>query len=348
MPSPDIVTRREPPAGWQPLADEIGSFYHQPGWIRALGDCYGFPAFYLTADRAGAVEGALALLEVPALLGPTRLVSLPFSYAAGPVARDPSTAVALMEAARTLAAQRGIRRLEIKQRGASAPEAPGFSRTTRYSTYRVPTEGGEADVWKRLHASSTQRSIKKARKSGLEIVVGAGASDWARMAELEEETAHRHGLPAPPRHFFVECCEALRGQGLCALYLARTADGQIAAGIVVWQGPREWIYAFGASRPRHLELRPNHLLIWEALRRATAAGVTFDLGRAAPEQAGLVEFKTRWGGEPVPLAYDYWPEASGLNVARRDGGALGLAAKLWSRLPAAVARRGSFLYRYLG
>ena len=97
-----------------------------------------------------------------------------------------------------------------------------------------------------------------------------------------------------------------------------------------------------------LNLRPNHVLIWEAMRRATHAGVTFDLGRAAPEQEGLVEFKTRWGGEPVPLAYDYWPEASGLNTAKRDSGALGLAGRVWSRLPEAVARRGSFLYRYLG
>jgi lipid II:glycine glycyltransferase (peptidoglycan interpeptide bridge formation enzyme) len=253
-----------------------------------------------------------------------------------------------MNAARGLAEQRGIRQVEIKHTSPAAPLAPGFHRSTKYSTYRVPTEGGEDAVWKRLHASSTQRSIKKGKKSGIEIVEGSRESDWLAMAELEESTAHRHGLPAPPRHFFLECCESLRKQGLASLYLARIPSGEIAAGIIVWTGPREWIYAFGASRPEHLELRPNHVLIWEAMRRATHAGVTFDLGRAAPEQEGLVEFKTRWGGEAVPLAYDYWPEASGLNTAKRDSGALGLAGRVWSRLPEALARRGSFLYRYLG
>jgi hypothetical protein len=84
------------------------------------------------------------------------------------------------------------------------------------------------------------------------------------------------------------------------------------------------------------------------VRDAAAEGVAFDLGRAAPEQTGLVEFKRRWGGEPVPLAYDYWPTAAGINVAPRDAGTLAIAGKAWSHLPASIARRGSFLYRYLG
>jgi lipid II:glycine glycyltransferase (peptidoglycan interpeptide bridge formation enzyme) len=155
-------------------------------------------------------------------------------------------------------------------------------------------------------------------------------------------------VPAPPRRFFVETCRALQRDGLADLLLARRADGRCIAGIVVWVGMRERIYAFGASDARFLDLRPNHLLLWTALERAAAAGVTFDLGRAAPEQEGLVEFKRRWGGQPVPLAYDYWPRAAGLNVRARHRGTLALAARVWASLPAPVARLGAALYRYLG
>jgi hypothetical protein len=161
-------------------------------------------------------------------------------------------------------------------------------------------------------------------------------------------TARRHGVPAPPRRFFIDRCRQLQQRGLATLLLARLATGEVAAGIVLWKGRTNWIYAFGASVPALLAVRPNHVLLWRAMQDAIAAGVTFDLGRAAPEQTGLVEFKTRWGGVPTPLAYDYWPSASGLNVARRDRGVLGLGAAVWSRLPAAVTRWGSGLYRYLG
>jgi hypothetical protein len=62
----------------------------------------------------------------------------------------------------------------------------------------------------------------------------------------------------------------------------------------------------------------------------------------------LLEFKRRWGGQAIPLAYDYWPAPAGLNVAARDRGALSRMAAVWSRLPSGVARLGARLYRYLG
>jgi hypothetical protein len=347
MQSLTISRTPEPPDDWGAFATANGSFYHRPEWPECLRRSFDLPVEYFSARENGQLRGLLAVAQVPALLGRKRLVSLPFSYAAGPLALDQSTAWDLNETVRERARELGIRRVEIKSRGEHQP-APGFLRTAHYSTYEVPTGGGEAALWKRLHPSSTQRSIRKGEKSGLIVRQGEAASDWLLMAQLEERTAHSHGLPAPPRHFFVEGCRTLQAAGLSALYLAFTSDQTPAAAITLWKGPRSWIYAFGASDPAHLEFRPNHVLIWSAMKDAAAAGCDFDLGRAAPEQEGLVEFKRRWGGQALPLAYDYWPEPGGLNVARRDRGSIAAMAAVWSRLPASVARLGSGLYRYLG
>ncbi len=344
----DIVAQREPPAGWESLARELGMFYHDHRWVLGLARSFRFDSIFLAARESGALVAGLPLLRVPALLGPTRLVSLPFSYAAGPMARSDEAARALLEEAVRLAGERGMRRAEIKQANPSWGAADGYVRNVHYHAYRLDTSGSESDIFKRLHKSSTQRGIRKAEKSGVRVRVGSSHEDWREMAVLQERTSHGHGVPAPPRGFFLVLCKALQEAGLSQLYLAEVPERGVAAAIVVWKGPREWIYAFGASRDELLEYRPNHALLWTAIRDAAAAGVVFDFGRAAPEQEGLVEFKRRWGGEPVPLAYDYWPGAGGLNVARRDQGALGAAAKLWSALPAPVARMGSALYRYLG
>ncbi|MEP6574553.1 MAG: GNAT family N-acetyltransferase [Gemmatimonadota bacterium] len=337
-----------PPDSWIALAARRGSFYHDPRWVTTLGKCFRYPLTCLTATRAETVVGALALAAVPGILGGRRLVSLPFSYAAGPVFEDEEVRLALLEAARNLAASRKARRLEIKQESAPGPAAPGFVRAEHYHAYRVPMDGGEKALWGRLHAGSTRRSIRKGERDGVLVRHGVDAADWTSLAQLEEATAHRHGVPAPPRRFFVDACRRLQEAGLADLYLA-TVDGHgIAAGIVLWKGARDWIYAFGASRPELLEYRPNHVLLWAAMKDALAAGVGFDLGRAAPEQSGLVEFKLRWGGQPIALGYDYWPSAGGLNVADRSRGPLAMAAKVWSRVPASMARAGSSLYRYLG
>ena len=344
-----VDARPDAPAGWDDLARAQGAFYHESAWTAALHEAFGFAPTYLTArDAAGAIGGILPLVTVRSPVGRRRLVSLPFSYAAGPVARDREADAALCAAALELARARGVRRVEIKRVGDAVAPAGGFTRAARYATYVVPTDGGERGVWKRLHASSTQRGIRRAEREGVRVDRATGVADWALMADLQADTSHRHGLPAPPHAFFTRTCRALQSQGLADLYVARTPAGEPAAAIVLWKGARSWIYAFGASRAEQLELRPVHAVLWRALRDALDAGVGFDLGRAAPEQEGLVQFKVRWGGVPVPLAYDYAPAPAGLHVGARDRGPIAWANRLWSALPPSVAARGAFLYKYLG
>ena len=350
MPSPPVTRHAEIPPGWDDLVRTHGTFYHDRRWINEVARCFRYPLHVLTTVAPdGALTGGVALAEVPTLLRARRLVSFPFSFIAGPLAVDAATHLALAEASRQLAADLRVRRLELKQLDASVPAASGFVRSTRYTTFRIPTEGGEQAVWKRLHVTSTQQRIRKGQKAGVTVGDGHSADDWLAMARLEERVQQGHGVPAPPRHFFRESLRRLQQAGLVDLYLARIPDGRVAAGFVMFKGLREWIYAFSASDPGLVrEYRATHVLLWTGLQRAIAAGVTLDLGRTAPEQATLAEFKQRWGAEPVPLAYDYWPGAGGLAQARRDRGPLALASRVWSALPAPLARLGSALYRFLG
>jgi hypothetical protein len=345
---PPLVIERSsvPPRGWDDFARARGIFYHASEWVTLLAKCFRFHPTFTVAREGEAIAGILPLLTTRSLLGTRRLVSLPFSYAAGPIARAPEIATALVDDSRALAASLGIRHVEIKQTGERAAPVTGFQRSTHYARYVLDTSGGHDAVWARLHPNHVRRGIKKALKS-LSVDRAADADGWHTMAELQQETSRRHGLPAPPDSFFVDGCRRLQELGLASLLVARRTDGRAVGAIVVWRGPREWIYAFGASRPEDWELRPNHLLLWTAIQDAMAAGVAFDFGRAAPEQRGLVDFKMHRGGVAEPLAYDFWPAASGLNTLPRDRGLLAAAAKTWSHLPLAVTRRASLLYRYL-
>jgi hypothetical protein len=348
MTSLAVVRTDRPPEDWGRYAALHGEFYHDPRWVLALARTFGYRLHCLTVRDGDRIVGLLALAEVPRLVGSCRLVSLPFSYAAGPLAESPGAVTLLLDAA--LECARGARagRVEIKRVSPSAPPEPPWVRATRYSTYRLDTRAGEAAVLQRFHADSIRRGIRKAEKAGVQVRRGEGETDWLAMAELEEGTARSHGVPPPPRRFFLEACAGLQREGITELYLAAVPGAGMAAGLVLYKGPSRWIYAFGASRPGLLEYRPNHALLWSAIRDAIAGGAEFDLGRAAPEQHGLVEFKRRWGGVAVPLAYDYYPAPGGLQAADRDRGPLAWGATLWRHLPLGLTRAGSALYRYLG
>ncbi|HWA15080.1 MAG TPA: GNAT family N-acetyltransferase [Gemmatimonadales bacterium] len=337
------------PEGWQALAQRHGNFYHDARWIRGIARCFDYRTHWITAAEGDQLVGGLALAEVPKLTGGRRLVSYPFSFIAGPMAAHDAAAKAVAEAARDIMRERNATRVEIKTLGPGGAVPDGFTRSTRYSTYRISPEGGEPAVWKRLDRTSVQQRIRKGEKAGVQVVMGTTEADWLAMAQLEERVQQGHGVPAPPRRLFTGLLRELQGRGLVDLYLARVPDGRIAAGFVMYKGPRDWIYAFSASDPVFVkEYRPTHVLLWAGLKGAVAANVILDLGRTAPEQASLAEFKSRWGSTVETLVYDYFPTAGGLTTARRDTGTLALAAKVWSRLPASVARLGSGLYRYLG
>ncbi len=349
MPLYRVQIAAEEPAGWQELAVARGNFYHDARWISGLARCLSYRTHWITAEGDAGLAGGLALAEVPTFTGGRRLVSYPFSFIAGPVASTQEAAHAVLDRARALVSERGARRLEVKCLGPGFSPAPGFERSERYATYRISPEGGEQAVWKRLDRTSVQQRIRKGEKAGVQVVMGSTEADWLTMAELEERVQQGHGVPAPPRRLFTGLLRGLQQQGLVDLYLGRIPDGRVAAGFVMYKGPRDWIYAFSASVPALIkEYRGTHVLLWAGLRAAVAANVVLDLGRTAPEQTSLAEFKLRWGSTTVPLVYDYFPSAGGLNQARRDTGALALASKVWSRLPRPVARIGSALFRYLG
>lgn len=336
------------PDGAADLAAERGHFFHDPAWVTGMTRFFRYRIACLAARRGDRLEGFLPLAEVPALAGPRRLVSLPFSYAAGPVALDAATGDVLIEAAVRLASERRLGLLEIKRVEADGPPAAGMERRIRYATFRVPADTGADSVWRDGLDEGTRRGVRRSRTRGVTVRSRADAAGWQCMARMATRTFHAHGTPSPPEEFFTRCVAALQALGKADLLLAEGSSGEVLAGIVLWKSPRLWYYAYGASDPASLGDRPNHALLWRAVEESAAAGVPLDLGRAAPEQEGLTEFKRRWGGARVPLAYDYWPKARGLNVGARDRGALGRAASLWSRLPLPVARAGSFLYRYLG
>src|SRR5918994_457858 len=177
MPSLIISRSAEPAPDWRAFAEANGTFYHRPEWVQCLADMYRLRMDCYSARQDGELHGLLAVAGIPPLLGPRRLVSLPFSYAAGPLARDAATADILAAAVRERAQDRRIRRVEIKSRG-QFPPAPGFHRTSHYSTFEVQIQGGEAAVWGRLHPGSTQRSIRKGQKAGLLLRQGEAVSDW--------------------------------------------------------------------------------------------------------------------------------------------------------------------------
>jgi lipid II:glycine glycyltransferase (peptidoglycan interpeptide bridge formation enzyme) len=124
----------------------------------------------------------------------------------------------------------------------------------------------------------------------------------------------------------------------------------IIAGMILLTSGDTLRYAYGASDEQYLRLAPNNLLMWDAISLGCSIGCrTFDLGRTACDNEGLMEFKRRWGAIKEPTPYYYYPGTAGLAATSESSWKYRLLTSCWRQLPLSVAATlGDRLYKHLG
>ena len=158
--------------------------------------------------------------------------------------------------------------------------------------------------------SRVQRGIRQADRfvaGGLLAVkrVGCEADLTEAFYRLHLSTRRRLGVPVQPRRFFRLLWERLLEPGLGFALLAQS-EGRSVAGAVFLHHGRTMVYKYGASERDAQRLRPNHLLMWSAIREACEHGLeVFDFGRTDLNGDSLREFKLGWGTAEEPLVYSY-------------------------------------------
>jgi lipid II:glycine glycyltransferase (peptidoglycan interpeptide bridge formation enzyme) len=112
-------------------------------------------------------------------------------------------------------------------------------------------------------------NIRLAARRGVRIVEGASA-DMERFGALMAVTGERDGFGSRPPSYFADAKAAFGDS--CHLYVAERG-GEMLAGVMVFHCCRSATYLYGASSNSGRRHMPNHLLQWEAIRRAKADGL---------------------------------------------------------------------------
>ena len=274
--------------------------FHHPDWARLVADCYGFRAFALaTRDAAGAVRAGLPLVEVRHLGRRPKWVSLPYTDFCPPLASTGQEQEELASALQRASSAAGIRRVEVRGPLAGGSAAGAMALRHVLALCRDP-----ALVHAGFHHSQVQRSIRRAEREGLTVRQATRPEDLTgTFYRLHLRTRHRQGVPVQPHRFFRMLWENAIGTGLGSVLIVEASARPVAAAVfLAWNG--NVVYKFGASDAGAWPLRPNHLLLWHAIRAACEQGYRwFDFGRTDVGQAGLRDFKLSWGAAEEPLVY---------------------------------------------
>lgn len=314
------------------------TLYHREPWLRALRRTYRFDLTVAALSESGAVCAAALFARSRGLLG-KRLVSLPFSDACEPLARDREAAWELM---RRVAEAHVARSIEV--RGMSGP-AP-WQNVDCFLHWRVDLERPFEEIQKTF-GRHLKNKAKRARREGVTIDRGTGRDYMERFYLLQLVTRRRLGVPPQPFRFFEAVHSEFTLSGACEVWFARH-QGQDLAGLVLLRDGDELHYKWGA-RGDDGPPGANHLLTATLVEEFAGKAKSLDLGRCDSRNAGLASFKGDLGGVSRPLPYAFYPAAPHTVSSEVLTGPAKLVSMVWKRLPLPLTRiAGEGLYRFLG
>jgi len=316
--------------------------FHQPGWTDLLQDCYGFRGFAvvgLTAD--GSPCAGLPVVEARDPLRRRRWISLPFTDHCPLLSDRPAVDDEVVESLRRRAVSEGVARVEVRTTLRGAPSGD----ETVGVLHELELQRDHDEVFRRFHKSQVQANIRRAERDGVVVRTATCERDVTDgYFRLHLRTRRRLGVPAQSRRFFRLLWSRVIQPGLGFVILAE-AHGTTVAGAVFLHWNGRLIYKFGASDERFKRFRPNHAVMWEAIRWGCERDYAMlDFGRSGLDDSGLRAFKSGWGAEERPLRYTTLVGATPQANAATAGAVL---RPLLRRCPLWVCRGvGAAFYRY--
>jgi len=195
--------------------------------------------------------------------------------------------------------------------------------------------------------NSTKRNIKKAIQKGVQVKIQNTLESVKDYYRLHCITRKSHGLPPQPFYFFKKIHEHIISQnkGFIALAVYNT---NVIAGAVFFQFGHKAFFKYGASDPNYLHLRPNNLVMWEAIKQFCQNGIKkLDFGRTELKNNGLLQFKRGWGVKEEILNYYKYNLSKESFMIKKSG--IKSSYGFFKIMPAPILRfAGNILYRHVG
>ncbi len=341
----EIINPIEYP-GWDDLlfSHPDYSFFHTSHWASVLHDSYGYQPRYFAIIDQKKMSACIPVMEVRSALTGTRGVSLPFTDYCIPLVSATYSLDDMFSSLVQYGAKTGWQSIEMRG-GEKLPQH--WPCHSSFYGHTLDLRSSEETLFSNIK-DSTRRNIRKAQREEVTVFMSSVPEATEEFYRLNCITRKAHGLPPQPACFFKKIQEHVLSKGHGFIALARH-KGNAIAGAVYFQFGKRVMYKYGASDLRYLHLRPNDLVMWDAIRWSQSQGyASLCFGRTEPENAGLRAFKNGWGTEERVVRYALY-DIKQEQFMTGDATARTVSAAILRRMPVPFLKIiGNALYRHVG
>jgi hypothetical protein len=317
--------------------------FHSAGWAKVLHSSYGHLPLYLRINYQDSFGGLVPLMEVDSPFTGRRGVSLPFTDDCPALSSEFLSLNGLFQTAIEFGKSRKWKYIEF--RGGDLGE-PAINPSTCFYTHILHLDRNPEVLFSGFE-SSIRRAIRKAEKADVQTEISSSQESLRSYYLLHCQTRKKHGLPPQSFAFFRNIHEHLLSKGNGFVVLARIGGIPIAGSVFLHMRNKA-IYKYGASDMRFQNLRPNNMVMWEAIKWCSENGFTsLNFGRTSTGNEGLRRYKLGYGTEEQTLRYYRFDYRQNSFATHKDQ-AEGWFNYLFRLMPLPVLRlAGQVLYRHL-
>jgi CelD/BcsL family acetyltransferase involved in cellulose biosynthesis len=325
--------------------------YFEPGWLDLITSLYGYKLIPLTTTNSkGRITGFLPLSFIQSTVTGKRLVSLPFADYCPLLAEDETSANDLVNKAIEIAKRERVDYLELRTgQNEALKRRDDLVEANLYTRWLIPLDPNPDVLWSRF-PTSVRGKIRKAQRLGVKWRVGEKRDDMRIYHRLHLQTrTKKHGMPSQSLEFFLRLWDTFAPFGRLHLKFAEY-EGQIIASSIIGLCNKTAQFLYGASDERYKSMGSNNLLTWEIIKWGCENGYqTFDQGRTAYDNPGLMQFKRNWAAVEEHTPYYYYPSVRGLASTSEKSAKYIFLTRCWRTLPLQISGPlGGHLYRHLG
>ena len=325
------------------LTNDKYSFFYSSEWARTLCKTYDYKARYFTSFENGNISNLFPVLEVKSCLTGKRGVALPFTDYCEPISANKEQFVEVLKFVRQYGEKGGWKYLEWRGGNDYVNGTPYHS---VYVVHSVDLDKKEKELLQSFR-DSTGRGIRKAAREGVHVRIDNSIQAVERFYRLHCITRKYYGVPPQPYRFFQNIQRYIlsRNKGIVVLACYGEVD---VAGAVFFHLGRKAIFKYAAFDRRYQGLRPNNLVMWEALKWFSRKGFQrMNLGRTELENTGLLQYKRGWGSETRIVNY-YRYDLNRKDYMAKSGRTEWLF-RIFRKMPGPLLNlTGALLYKHIG